>query len=112
MLLWIEVVGTQRLIRHSIDHQLESWISLDRCHDFFLKRCWSMVDSVRGFSLVNTDVSKGSSVRRLLADFKFVNCTKLIPAGAGIGSKQWNHKASGEQNIKGLLRLSGHRDKR
>lgn len=47
-----------------------------------------MVDCDRGFSLVNTDVSKGSSVRGLLAGVKFVKYMKLIPAGAGIGSKQ------------------------
>ena len=71
-----------------------------------------MVDCDRGFSLVNTDVSKCSSVRGLLAGVKFVKYMKLIPAGAGIGSKQWIHKASGEGSIKGLLRLSRPEDKR
>ena len=71
-----------------------------------------MVYCDRGFSLVNTDVSKGSSVRGLLAGVKFIDCMKLIPTGAGTGSKQWIHKASGERSIKGLLRLSGPEDKR
>lgn len=71
-----------------------------------------MVYCDRGFSLVNTNVSKGFLVRGLLAGAKSVNCMNLIPAGAGIGSKQWIHKASGERSIKGLLRLSGQEDKR
>ena len=42
-----------------------------------------MVVCDREFSLVNTDVSKGSLVRGLLAVVKFVNRMKLIPADAG-----------------------------
>lgn len=69
-----------------------------------------MVDCDRGFDLVNTNVSKGLLVRGFLVGVKLVNYyMKLIPADAGIGSKQWVHKASEERSIKGLC---GYQDRR